>query len=111
MARSKEQKRRNARLGALFYIVLFVALLIITISTNSCAAEEYRRGNLTSLITGDPTWGRIRLTTCGFVRGLTPSQLDIVPCQIWNLMPLTAVALFAAWFLVRDFAGQAARRD
>jgi hypothetical protein len=110
LARSKEQKRKKARIGALLYVVVFVALLIITISNDSCATEQFRQGNLISLLTGDPTWGRHRLTMCGFVRTLTPEPFDVIPCQVWNLMPLTIVAAFALWFLVRDVARQAVGR-
>jgi hypothetical protein len=42
LAPSQEQKRRNARKGALLYIVLFVVLLAVTISADSCAGEEFR---------------------------------------------------------------------
>jgi hypothetical protein len=47
---------------------------------------------------------------CGFVRTLTPEPFDVIPCQVWNLMPLTVVAAFALWFLVRDVARQAVGR-
>lgn len=104
MARSKEQKRRNARRGALLYIVVFVVLLVVTISTDSCAGEEFRQGNLMTLLTGDSDGGRDRITMCGWVRMATPAAVDAIPCQVWNLSPLTIVAAFALWFLVRDRA-------
>jgi hypothetical protein len=106
LARSKEQKHRNARRGALLYIAAFVVLLVTTISTDSCAAEEFRRGNLMTLLTGDPDWGRDRITMGGWVRLATPAAVDTIPCQVWNLSPLTIVAAFALWFLVRDLAKQ-----
>jgi hypothetical protein len=104
LAQSTEQKRGNARRGALLYIVVFVVVLVITISTDSCAGEEFRRGNLMTLLTGDPGWGRDRLTMCGWVRMATPAAVDTIPCQVWNLSPLTIVAAFALWYLVRDRA-------
>lgn len=111
MKRSPQQKRRNARRGALLYIVAFVVLLVITISTDSCGTEQFRQGNLMTLLTGDPDWGRDRITMCGWVRMATPAAVDTIPCQVWNLSPLTIVAAFALWFLVRDFAKHAAGRE
>jgi hypothetical protein len=104
LARSKQQKRRNARRGAVLYIVAFVVLLATTISTDSCATEQFRQGNAMTLLTGDPDWGRDRLTMCGWVRMATPAAVDAIPCQVWNLSPLTFVAAFALWFLLRDRA-------
>jgi hypothetical protein len=102
--RSKEQKRSNARRGALLYIVVFIVLVVTTIATDSCAGEEFRQGNLMTLLTGDADWGRDRLTMCGWVRTATPAAVDTIPCQVWNLSPLTIVAAFALWYLVRDRA-------
>ena len=89
----KPGKRRRARLGAFIYIAVTVALLAATISLDAYASE--RRASR--------RYRGSRLTTCGFVRGLPVigPQVVGVPCQFWNLMPLTLVGVFAgAWLVI-----------
>lgn len=103
--RSKGEKRRSARIGALMFIALAAGALVASISTGSCASERTRRTSVTALVTGDRSHTRDRLTTCGFVRGLTPETVDAIPCQVWNLLPLNLVGVLALVWLLRDLAG------
>jgi hypothetical protein len=108
--KSPEEKRRGARKGAFALVVGTGLALALAISTDSCAGEEYRRLNLTTLLTGDPEYARRRITTCGFVRTVAPDSVDRVPCQVWNFMPLTGLALFAAGWLLLDLLGLSTAR-
>ena len=103
--KSKRQKRRNARIGALFFIGLTAGALALTISTGSCAAETYRRGNLMTIVTGDRRYAARRLTACGLARSVLPEPAAAVPCQVWNLLPLVLISGFAVAWLLRDLAG------
>lgn len=103
--RSKQEKRKSARKGAIVFSLVTAGALTATISTGSCADESYRRGNLMTLATGDASYGRTRSTPCGVVRLLAPDQVDAVPCQIWNLLPLTIVGAASVVWLLLDRAG------
>lgn len=103
--RSKQEKRRSARTGAVLFIALAAGALALSISTGSCDSERTRRTSVTALVTGDRSYVRERLTTCGFVRGLTPDALDAIPCQVWNLLPLNLIGVLALVWLLRDLAG------
>ena len=89
-------KATNARLGAVIYVGVTAGAVAVTMALGWCADERYTKRDL---LTG---LERPRLATCGFVRGITGDLLEWVPCQVWNLMPLTLVAAFALVWLVRD---------
>jgi hypothetical protein len=93
-------KRTSARIGALTYIALFVVLLAVTTTMGWCDGERFERRS----VMGWP-YARTRSTMCGFVRGVAGEAVDSVPCQVWNLAPLTLVAGFSAWWLVGDLTG------
>ena len=97
-------KRTSSRIGALTYIGIFVVLLSLTTTMGWCAGETYEREMVEGWLIGKPMT-RTRLTTCGFVRGVLGDVVAPVPCQLWNLAPLTLVAGFAAWWLVADVTG------
>jgi hypothetical protein len=95
------RKRTRARIGAAVIIVFTAVLLATTISFGWLAAEEAR----------EPAhiFGRRRLPMCGFVRGLPliGGLVHGLPCQVWNLMPLTGLAAVCATWLARDLARSA----
>lgn len=103
--RPKQEKRKSARKGAVVFILVAAGALTATISTGSCAGESYRRGNMMTLATGDPSYGATRSTPCGVVRLFTPAQVDAVPCQVWNLLPLTILGGASVVWLLLDLAG------
>ena len=93
----RRNKRTSARIGAAFFVALAAAALALTISMGWLAAEDRWRPDL---ISGTP---RYRLFTCGFVRGLpvVGDYASGVPCQFWNLMPLTGIGvLFGGWLII-----------
>ena len=93
-------KRRNARIGCVFFIVVAVVALTASIAFGWLGQEgREMRGPI-------PFAWRHRLYPCGFVRGLPyiATYVDRVPCQVWNLAPLNLVALFAARWLIVDLA-------
>ena len=104
------EKRRSARLGALVYVLATIAALTGSIATDSCGGERYRRGSLMTMVSGDEGYGRTRLSMCGFVRGVTPGAVDVVPCQVWNLAPFTLLGVFAGGWLVLDLFNLNLRR-
>jgi len=90
-------KRSRARVGAAFFVALAAAAVAVTMSMGWLAAEDRWRPNL---VLGIP---RYRLFTCGFVRRLpiVGAHVSAVPCQFWNLMPLTGVGvLFGGWLVL-----------
>lgn len=94
---TRRDKRRNARIGALIFAVTAGAALALSISFDWFGQE---RRNPTTLV-----YER-RGPLCGFVRGLPVVQDYVggVPCQVWNLMPLTGLGAVAAGWLLLDLA-------
>lgn len=92
-------KRTSARIGAALFVAVAAAALVITMSMGWLGGEHRWRPDL---IFGIP---RYRLFTCGFVRGLPwiGSPLSPVPCQFWNLMPLTGIGVLFGGWLIFDF--------
>jgi hypothetical protein len=86
--------------GALVFVALATAALGGAISQNWLASEDRWRPDL---ITGIP---RHRLYTCGLVRALPllGNAVSVVPCQFWNLMPLTGLGVLSAGWLILDLA-------
>lgn len=96
------KKRSRARLGALIYIGFTAAVLSTSISMGWLGQE--RRDMTTHAY---ERHGPL----CGFVRGL-PFIRDYVggvPCQVWNLMPLTGLAAIVAGWLIVDVLSGAGR--
>ena len=83
-------------MGAVVIIVFTAGLLATTISFGWLAAEEAPdRPHI---------FGRRGLPMCGFVRGfpVIGEWVQEVPCQVWNVMPLTGVAAACVGWLARD---------
>ena len=90
-------KRTNARIGAAFFVAVAGAALALTMTMGWLGIEGRWRPDLILHVP------RYRLYTCGFVRGLPliGSRVSAVPCQFWNLMPLTGIGvLFGGWLMV-----------
>jgi hypothetical protein len=90
-------RRRNARIGAVIIVAAASAALAISISLDWFGQE---RRNMTSLV-----YER-RGPLCGFVRTLplVKDYVGGVPCQVWNLMPLTGLGAIALGWLMLDVA-------
>lgn len=96
-------KRNSARVGAAFFVAVAGAALAVTMSMGWLAAEDRWRPDL---ILGIP---RYRLFTCGFVRRLpvVGAYVSGIPCQFWNLMPLTGLGvLFGGWLVIDLLKGR-----
>ena len=96
-------KRTSARIGALVFVGVAAAAFAVTMAMGWLGEEHRWRPDL---LLGIP---RYRLYTCGFVRGLPfiGNYVSGVPCQFWNLMPLTGIGvLFGGWLVLDLLKGR-----
>lgn len=101
--RSPWRSSPRARIGAVVLVLVSAGVLMLSVERGWLADE---RRDTTRIV-----YER-RGPLCGFVRNLPGARQYVgdVPCQVWNLMPLTGLGAIAAGWLAMDLLRSAIRR-